>query len=73
MKQADVLVLATGEPKFDGSILTELAAAADKGIIRKKAGELQRFVQEHGDEGVFVVKGQGRIFRRYGIDDKQGD
>jgi hypothetical protein len=30
----DVVMLAMGEPKFDGSVLTELAAAADKGIIR---------------------------------------
>lgn len=30
----DVIVLATGEPKFDGSVLDELIKLHDKGIIR---------------------------------------
>jgi hypothetical protein len=30
----DVVIIAAGEPKFDGSILSELESAAEKGIIR---------------------------------------
>lgn len=30
----DVLVVATGEPRFDGSVVTELAKLADAGTIR---------------------------------------
>jgi hypothetical protein len=48
------------------------ATNADKEKIRQKVTELQHFLQQHADDGVFIAKGQSRIFRRYGLDDKQG-
>lgn len=46
----DVLVLASGEPKFDGSVLAELEQAAGNGAIRV----LDAMVLLKGDDGVGV-------------------
>jgi hypothetical protein len=43
----DVLVLATGEPRFDGSVLAELERLADAGTIRV----LDAMVMIMGDDG----------------------
>jgi hypothetical protein len=63
------LVLMCTYAQCDLEIQHLRAISADPGKIRKKAIELQQFLQQHADEGVFLTKSRARLFRRYGIVD----